>query len=87
MTAKEAKEMAMSTRTMSWAGAAYMTLQKDIKVAASAGAMGLNRILDVGLAEKGEVWEVVEQLRRDGFEVEYKPMEDAHTGQFKISWE
>ena len=87
MTAKEAKAIAMSTKTMSWAGAAYITLQKDIKVAANVGALGLNRILDVGQAEKGDVIEVVEQLMRDGFDVEYKPMEDSSSGQFKISWE
>ena len=88
MTAKEAKETAMRVRTMSWADSAYMMLQHDIKVAAGAGAIALNRILNVELAEKGEVTEVVERLRRDGFDVGYKSMESAPTdGQFKISWE
>ena len=88
MTAKEAKETAMRVRTMSWADAAYLTLQKDISIAANAGAVVLNRILNVELAEKGEVTEVVERLRRDGFDVGYKSMGSAPTdGQFKISWE
>ncbi len=87
MTANLAREITKRARAKNtWINFAYEKLQKDIEIAASAGAESVATILDSSLAETAEVEVVADMLIGDGFKIDYSSHKNPYEVLFKISW-
>lgn len=87
MTANLAREITKRARARNtWINFAYDKLQKDIEIAASAGAESIATVIDASLAETAEVECVADMLIGDGFKLNYSSQKNPYEVLFKISW-